>query len=322
MQPMEESIPCPPKIRRSVKSSNWHAERKRWHELHDLDSSIKPPSPFVRSRTHHHRKPTISERQRLRKAGDLVAPQINSFDHQPPVAHRVKTSITFSHRQRLRKRGVLNKVSVTEDECFDAFDQLFPGARVDYSPPESPHSLLDSLKSDYQKSWNRVQNGLSLKHLHRRKRGEGSSNLDNLEQAADAIRKKNVVPEFPAQYDSESDSASEKDEAEEADEGIEEEKETQYRFRLKLGSAGRRLLSGAIAGAFSRTAVAPLETIRTHMMVGSHGHSLTEVFDWIMSNEGWTGLFRGNTINVIRVAPSKAIEVKHLIMTSGEQFNL
>ncbi|CAK9862402.1 unnamed protein product [Sphagnum jensenii] len=79
-------------------------------------------------------------------------------------------------------------------------------------------------------------------------------------------------------------------------------------FKLKLRPNGRRLLSGAIAGAFSRTAVAPLETIRTHLMVGTHGHSLPEIFHWIITNKGWPGLFRGNTINVIRVAPSKAIE--------------
>jgi hypothetical protein len=49
-------------------------------------------------------------------------------------------------------------------------------------------------------------------------------------------------------------------------------------FKLKLGPNDRRLLSGAIAGAFSRITVAPLETIRTHLMVGSHGHSLPEIF--------------------------------------------
>jgi hypothetical protein len=47
---------------------------------------------------------------------------------------------------------------------------------------------------------------------------------------------------------------------------------------LKRGRSGRRLLSGAIAEAFSRTAIAPLETIRTHLMVGSHGHSVFQVF--------------------------------------------
>jgi solute carrier family 25 (mitochondrial phosphate transporter), member 23/24/25/41 len=70
-----------------------------------------------------------------------------------------------------------------------------------------------------------------------------------------------------------------------------------------------RLVSGAIAGAVSRTFVAPLETIRTHLMVGNSGaDTMAGVFQWIMRTEGWTGLFRGNTINVLRVAPSKAIE--------------
>ncbi|KAK7351395.1 hypothetical protein VNO77_10815 [Canavalia gladiata] len=88
----------------------------------------------------------------------------------------------------------------------------------------------------------------------------------------------------------------------------------------------RRLFSGAIAGAVSRTAVAPLETIRTHLMVGSSGHSTTEVFHNIMKTDGWKGLFRGNLVNVIRVAPSKAIELfaydtvnKNLSPKPGEQ---
>lgn len=82
------------------------------------------------------------------------------------------------------------------------------------------------------------------------------------------------------------------------------------KFKIKIGNPSlRRLVSGAIAGAVSRTSVAPLETIRTHLMVGSCGHSTTEVFQDIMKTEGWKGLFRGNLVNVIRVAPSKAIEV-------------
>lgn len=83
------------------------------------------------------------------------------------------------------------------------------------------------------------------------------------------------------------------------------------KFKVKIANTSlRRLVSGAIAGAISRTAVAPLETIRTHLMVGSSGHSSTEVFNNIMQTDGWKGLFRGNLVNVIRVAPSKAIEVK------------
>lgn len=96
------------------------------------------------------------------------------------------------------------------------------------------------------------------------------------------------------------------------DEGLLKKKKKKggLRLKIKIGNPSlRRLISGAIAGAVSRTSVAPLETIRTHLMVGSCGHSSTEVFQDIMKNEGWTGLFRGNLVNVIRVAPSKAIEV-------------
>jgi solute carrier family 25 phosphate transporter 23/24/25/41 len=80
----------------------------------------------------------------------------------------------------------------------------------------------------------------------------------------------------------------------------------------KMGTQGviKKLVTGAIAGAFSRSAVAPLETIRTHLMVG-RGGSVPEVFGRIMKEEGWKGLFRGNGINVLRVAPSKAIEVRN-----------
>ncbi|GJM94751.1 hypothetical protein PR202_ga11426 [Eleusine coracana subsp. coracana] len=99
------------------------------------------------------------------------------------------------------------------------------------------------------------------------------------------------------------------------------------KLKIKVGNPHlKRLISGAIAGAVSRTAVAPLETIRTHLMVGSNGNSTTEVFQSIMKHEGWTGLFRGNFVNVIRVAPSKAIELfafdtanKFLTPKSGEE---
>jgi len=89
-----------------------------------------------------------------------------------------------------------------------------------------------------------------------------------------------------------------------------EKKKGGVRVKIRIGNPSfRRLISGAFAGAVSRTAVAPLETIRTHLMVGSSGNSSMEVFQNIMKTDGWKGLFRGNFVNVIRVAPSKAIEV-------------
>lgn len=83
-------------------------------------------------------------------------------------------------------------------------------------------------------------------------------------------------------------------------------------FKMKVANASlRRLISGAIAGAVSRTAVAPLETIRTSLMVGTGKRtSVVGMFNTIMHRDGWRGLFRGNGVNVLRVAPSKAIEVR------------
>lgn len=103
-----------------------------------------------------------------------------------------------------------------------------------------------------------------------------------------------------------------------------------FKLKIKIRNPSiRRLCSGAIAGAISRTTVAPLETIRTHLMVGSSGHSTAEVFQDIMKTDGWKGLFRGNLVNVIRVAPSKAIELfaydtvnKNLSAKPGEQSKL
>ncbi|OIT35565.1 PREDICTED: adenine nucleotide transporter BT1, chloroplastic/mitochondrial [Nicotiana attenuata] len=114
----------------------------------------------------------------------------------------------------------------------------------------------------------------------------------------------------------------------EEEEGVvKKKKKGGLKIKFKVANPSlRRLISGAIAGAISRTAVAPLETIRTHLMVGSSGHSSTEVFNNIMNTEGWTGLFRGNLVNVIRVAPSKAVELfaydtvnKNLSPKPGEQ---
>ncbi|KAL8503758.1 hypothetical protein ACS0TY_022468 [Phlomoides rotata] len=91
---------------------------------------------------------------------------------------------------------------------------------------------------------------------------------------------------------------------------IDKKKKSGLKLKIKISNPSlRRLVSGGIAGAVSRTAVAPLETIRTHLMVGSSGHSTTEVFHSIMKTDGWKGLFRGNFVNVIRVTPSKAIEL-------------
>ncbi|XP_022755333.1 adenine nucleotide transporter BT1, chloroplastic/mitochondrial-like [Durio zibethinus] len=96
----------------------------------------------------------------------------------------------------------------------------------------------------------------------------------------------------------------------EGEAALKKKKKVGLKLKIRVANPSlRRLISGAIAGAVSRTCVAPLETIRTHLMVGSSGNSTTEVFHDIMKTDGWKGLFRGNFVNVIRVAPSKAIEL-------------
>ncbi|KAJ4826575.1 hypothetical protein Tsubulata_008524 [Turnera subulata] len=117
---------------------------------------------------------------------------------------------------------------------------------------------------------------------------------------------------------------------EEEEGGLKNKKKGGLKLKIKVKNPSlRRLISGGIAGAISRTAVAPLETIRTHLMVGSSGHTTKEVFNEIMKTDGWTGLFRGNLVNVIRVAPSKAIELfvydtvnKNLSPKPGDQLKL
>lgn len=58
------------------------------------------------------------------------------------------------------------------------------------------------------------------------------------------------------------------------------------------------------AGAISRTGVDSIFSL-----VGTGSLLSAHVFDSIMKTDGWRGLFLGNSVNVIGVAPSKAIEL-------------
>lgn len=75
----------------------------------------------------------------------------------------------------------------------------------------------------------------------------------------------------------------------------------------------KQLLCGGVAGVISRSVVAPLDLIKTYLIT-SHGlggspKSALSVFKEIVDASGWQGLFRGNLVNCIRVAPNKAIEL-------------
>ncbi|KAG9142132.1 hypothetical protein Leryth_025756 [Lithospermum erythrorhizon] len=67
-------------------------------------------------------------------------------------------------------------------------------------------------------------------------------------------------------------------------------------------------LSGALAGAMTKAVLAPLETIRTRMVVGVGSKHIYGSFVEVIEHQGWQGLWAGNGINMIRIVPTQAIE--------------
>ncbi|KAL2929325.1 putative mitochondrial adenine nucleotide transporter BTL1 [Bienertia sinuspersici] len=68
-------------------------------------------------------------------------------------------------------------------------------------------------------------------------------------------------------------------------------------------------LSGALAGAMTKAVLAPLETIRTRMVVGVGSKSIAGSFLQVIEKQGWQGLWAGNAINMLRIVPTQAIEL-------------
>ncbi|XP_057968610.1 probable mitochondrial adenine nucleotide transporter BTL1 [Malania oleifera] len=68
-------------------------------------------------------------------------------------------------------------------------------------------------------------------------------------------------------------------------------------------------VSGALAGAMTKAVLAPLETIRTRMVVGVGSKNITGSFLEVIEQQGWQGLWAGNTVNVLRIIPTQAIEL-------------
>lgn len=55
------------------------------------------------------------------------------------------------------------------------------------------------------------------------------------------------------------------------------------------------------AGAVSRTATAPLETLRLTAMAGMLAdRSIHEAAARLVQQQGWTALYKGNAVNVLR----------------------
>lgn len=87
-------------------------------------------------------------------------------------------------------------------------------------------------------------------------------------------------------------------------------------------------MAGAVAGAISRTGTAPLDRIKVFMQVhGSKSNKISLVggFKQMILEGGITSLWRGNGINVIKIAPETAIkfmayeQYKKLLTLEGQK---
>ncbi|XP_070493235.1 mitochondrial adenyl nucleotide antiporter SLC25A24 [Chironomus tepperi] len=87
---------------------------------------------------------------------------------------------------------------------------------------------------------------------------------------------------------------------------------------LETGRWWRHLVSGALAGAVSRTSTAPLDRLKVMLQVHHSKQRISECFKGMLKEGGWQGLWRGNGINVIKIAPETAI--KFMVYEQVKQF--
>lgn len=86
-------------------------------------------------------------------------------------------------------------------------------------------------------------------------------------------------------------------------------------------NASKYLLAGGVAGALSRTATAPFDRVKVLMQVQAHptrGKSnFLPCFYKVYKDSGLVGFFRGNGLNVVKVAPESAIKFYAYEMIKG-----
>jgi solute carrier family 25 (mitochondrial phosphate transporter), member 23/24/25/41 len=77
---------------------------------------------------------------------------------------------------------------------------------------------------------------------------------------------------------------------------------------LATGGWWRHLVAGAVAGAVSRTSTAPLDRIKVYLQVQASKQRISDTFKYLLKEGGWSSLWRGNGINVLKIAPESAIK--------------
>ncbi|CAO1412518.1 unnamed protein product [Diamesa tonsa] len=88
---------------------------------------------------------------------------------------------------------------------------------------------------------------------------------------------------------------------------------------MQSGMWWRHLAAGGFAGAVSRTCTAPLDRLKVFLQVQSQKQRISDCFKYMLKEGGIQSLWRGNFINVLKIAPESAIkfaayeQVKRLI---------
>lgn len=94
---------------------------------------------------------------------------------------------------------------------------------------------------------------------------------------------------------------------------------------MQTGMWWRHLAAGGIAGAVSRTCTAPLDRLKVFLQVQPSKQKISECFNYMLKEGGITGLWRGNGINVLKIAPESALkfaayeQVKRLIKGDSKE---
>ncbi|KAG5891923.1 hypothetical protein JTB14_030070 [Gonioctena quinquepunctata] len=77
---------------------------------------------------------------------------------------------------------------------------------------------------------------------------------------------------------------------------------------MQTGMWWRHLAAGGIAGAVSRTCTAPLDRLKVFLQVQPSKQKIRDCFNCMVKEGGVSGLWRGNGINVLKIAPESALK--------------